>query len=190
MACVTACVFSLRRTPRKPKPLARVESSRVSPPHRPREDGLAQPADTSRSNLATPWVYFRGRFPNPTALAGMRWRDALVLNVVLLTHSIGAHAVGVERALHRLKALRGACAPGVRLLCGGVRLQPKRGCRCRLACRRCPLRTHPVQSASGAGKPVGVPSAANPRHLSSRGGGRRRGECVRLLSSTAQAVSE
>jgi hypothetical protein len=29
-----------------------VESSRASPPHRPREDGLARPADASRSNLA------------------------------------------------------------------------------------------------------------------------------------------
>ena len=29
-----------------------MEKSRVSPPHRPREDGLAHPVDTSRSNLA------------------------------------------------------------------------------------------------------------------------------------------
>jgi hypothetical protein len=31
-------------------PAAPVESSRASPPHRPREDGLAHPADTSRCN--------------------------------------------------------------------------------------------------------------------------------------------
>jgi hypothetical protein len=31
-----------------------VESSRASPPNRPREDGLVQLADTSRSNLASP----------------------------------------------------------------------------------------------------------------------------------------
>jgi hypothetical protein len=30
-----------------------VESSRASPPHRSREDGLAHPADTSRTNLAS-----------------------------------------------------------------------------------------------------------------------------------------
>jgi hypothetical protein len=29
-----------------------LESSRASPPHRPREDGLAHPADSSRTNLA------------------------------------------------------------------------------------------------------------------------------------------
>jgi hypothetical protein len=35
------------------------ESSRAWPPHRPREDGLAHPADL-------PWVCFRGGFPNPS----------------------------------------------------------------------------------------------------------------------------
>jgi hypothetical protein len=34
-------------------PAAPVESSRASPPHRPRDDGLAHPADSSRSNLAS-----------------------------------------------------------------------------------------------------------------------------------------
>jgi hypothetical protein len=29
----------------------------------PREDGLAGPADTSRSNLASAWVCFQGEFP-------------------------------------------------------------------------------------------------------------------------------
>jgi hypothetical protein len=33
-------------------PAAPVEGGRASPPHRPREGGLAHPADTSRSNLA------------------------------------------------------------------------------------------------------------------------------------------
>jgi hypothetical protein len=44
-----------------------VESSRASPPHRLREDGLTHPADTSRSNLARPWVCFPN--PNPRAHA-------------------------------------------------------------------------------------------------------------------------
>jgi hypothetical protein len=41
-------------------------SSRVLPPHRPREGGLAHPADTSISNLADAWVCLRGHpgFPN------------------------------------------------------------------------------------------------------------------------------
>ena len=33
-----------------------LERSRASPPHRPREDRLAHPADTSRSNLAAAWA--------------------------------------------------------------------------------------------------------------------------------------
>jgi hypothetical protein len=42
-----------------------VESSRASPPRRPREDGLTHPADNSRPNLAGAWVCFRGcGFPN------------------------------------------------------------------------------------------------------------------------------
>jgi hypothetical protein len=63
-------------SPRRPLgfrfPAARpVESSRASPPHRPREDALAHPVDTSRSNLAAAWVCFRsGGFPtNP----GLVW---------------------------------------------------------------------------------------------------------------------
>jgi hypothetical protein len=40
------CVPSVRRLFAPP-----VKSSRASPPHRPQEVGLAQPADTSRSNL-------------------------------------------------------------------------------------------------------------------------------------------
>jgi hypothetical protein len=39
--------------------------SRVMPPHRPREDGLAHPANTSRTNLADAWLCFRGGFPSP-----------------------------------------------------------------------------------------------------------------------------
>jgi hypothetical protein len=38
---------------------APVENSIASPPHMPREDGLAHPADTSRSNLAAACVCFR-----------------------------------------------------------------------------------------------------------------------------------
>ena len=38
---------------------------RASPPHRPREDGLAHPVDTSRSNLAAAWLGFPW-LSNPT----------------------------------------------------------------------------------------------------------------------------
>jgi hypothetical protein len=53
------------------------ESSRAWPPHRPREDGLAHPADTSRSNLAAAlgllsrWL--SKPFPSLTALS---WMDS------------------------------------------------------------------------------------------------------------------
>jgi hypothetical protein len=44
-----------------------VESSIASPPHRPREDGLAHPADTSISNLA--FYYCLGVcFPNRSSV--------------------------------------------------------------------------------------------------------------------------
>ena len=49
-------------------PAALVESYRASPPHRPREYGLAHPVDTSRSILLLPWVCF----PKALTLTGAR----------------------------------------------------------------------------------------------------------------------
>jgi hypothetical protein len=47
------------------------ESSSASPPHRPREDGLARPADTSRPNLAAALALLSsGGSPNPSVVAG------------------------------------------------------------------------------------------------------------------------
>ena len=53
----------------KPNPLPVTgRRSRASPPHRPRDDWLTHPADTSSTNLAAAWVCFRGGgFPNPTS---------------------------------------------------------------------------------------------------------------------------
>jgi hypothetical protein len=51
-------------------------------------------------------------------------RDALVLDVIFLTHAVGARSVGFERAAHRSQA-RAADAADVRLLCRGVRLEPE-----------------------------------------------------------------
>ena len=42
------------------------ESSRVSPPHRPREDGLTRPADTSRSNIASALGLLSRRLSEPS----------------------------------------------------------------------------------------------------------------------------
>jgi hypothetical protein len=43
------------------------ESSRVSPPHRLREEGLTHPTDTSRSNLAAALAYVDWVKPEPVA---------------------------------------------------------------------------------------------------------------------------
>jgi hypothetical protein len=55
-----------------------VESSRAWPPHRPRESGLAHPADPSRSRLAALGSGFRGDgFPNQARLLCLRKRPEL-----------------------------------------------------------------------------------------------------------------
>jgi hypothetical protein len=60
-------------------PKAPVESSRAWTPHRPREYGLAHPADTSRPNLAT-------------ALALLsRWRLSKPKTLALLSHRVRGH---------------------------------------------------------------------------------------------------
>ena len=62
-------------------PAASEESSRVSPPRRPREDGLSHPADTSRSNLLLPCVYVQGcGFPN-NILGGL-WYSGINLAAI------------------------------------------------------------------------------------------------------------
>jgi hypothetical protein len=57
-----------------------MESSRASPPHRPREEGLAHPADTSRPNLAAALGLLSGRrlsspTPETTHTHGERMRQ-------------------------------------------------------------------------------------------------------------------
>jgi hypothetical protein len=60
--------FNARRRPKIEcichRPCAVVLNS-LLPPHRPRDDGLSHPADTSRTNLASAWLCFRVAFPNP-----------------------------------------------------------------------------------------------------------------------------
>jgi hypothetical protein len=58
-----------------------VEGNRALPPHRPREDGFARPADTSRSNRASP-LGLLSRWRLSKLPFGLGFRDASPLDVV------------------------------------------------------------------------------------------------------------
>jgi hypothetical protein len=68
---------------------ALLENSRVSPPHRPREAGLAHPAETSRSDLLLPWACFRaGGLPNPRPKCCLHGRLLRALRPAVCTHAL------------------------------------------------------------------------------------------------------